>query len=117
VPLYDSNIFKGLLHLRPSTFFGVDEFPGFISKGFTDIFVPLPKRTFNLSLPQQYFPTLRKQAVFVPGYERCNSASVSNYRPTLRLTYFHLSSALATCPYTLLLYYLSAFNLSGAYVN
>jgi hypothetical protein len=37
---------------------GVYDIPGFIIKGCTDIFVPVLKHIFNLSLSHQYFPTL-----------------------------------------------------------
>jgi hypothetical protein len=45
---------------------GVDNIRGFVIKHCTDILVPALKRIFNLSLSQQYFPTLWKQEAIVP---------------------------------------------------
>jgi hypothetical protein len=59
---------------------GVD-IPGFIIKGYTDIFVPILKHIFNLSLPQQCFPTLWKKAAIVPVFKKGENTSVSSYKP------------------------------------
>jgi hypothetical protein len=48
--------------LRPSKSVGVDDIPGFIIMGVTNIFVLVLTHIFNSSLFQQYFPTLWKQA-------------------------------------------------------
>jgi hypothetical protein len=61
-PVSDSGIFKAIEHMRPSKSVGVDDISGFIVKGCTDIFVLILKHIFNLSLSQQKFPTLWKQA-------------------------------------------------------
>jgi hypothetical protein len=87
-PVSDSGVFKALKRLRPSKSTGVDDIPGFIIKGCTDIFVPLLKHIFNLSLAQQYFPTQWTQAAIVPVYKKGNSASVNNYRPISLLNNF-----------------------------
>jgi hypothetical protein len=50
-------------------------------KGCSDIFVPVLKHIFNLSLSRQYFPTLWGQAAIVPVFKKGNSASLCNYRP------------------------------------
>jgi hypothetical protein len=60
------DVSKAIKHLRPSKSVGADDIPGFIIKGCTDIFVPVLKHIFNLSIYQQYFTTLWKQAAIVP---------------------------------------------------
>jgi hypothetical protein len=54
-PVYNSDVFKAIKCLRPSTYVGGDDTPGFIIKGCTDIFVPILRHIFNLSLSQQHF--------------------------------------------------------------
>jgi hypothetical protein len=54
----DSDVIKAIQHLRPYKSVGLDEIPGFIFKGCADIFLPILKHIFNLSLSQHYFPTL-----------------------------------------------------------
>jgi hypothetical protein len=61
-----SDIIKAIKSLRPSKSVGVDDVPGFITKGCTDILVPIFKYVFNLSVSPHYFPTLWKQAANVP---------------------------------------------------
>jgi hypothetical protein len=39
----DSDVYKAIKRLRPSKSVGVDDIPGFIIKGCTDIFVPILK--------------------------------------------------------------------------
>jgi hypothetical protein len=62
----DSDIFKAITSLRPSTSIGLDDISGLIITGFSDIFVLVLKHTFNVSVSQQYFPTLWKQAALFP---------------------------------------------------
>jgi hypothetical protein len=50
----DWDILKAIKRLKPSKSVGVDDIPGFIIKGFVDIFVPVIKHTFNLRLSQPY---------------------------------------------------------------
>jgi hypothetical protein len=69
--------FKVSKRLRPSKSVGVDDIPGLIIKGCTDIIVPVLKHIFNLSLSQQYFRNLRKQAESLPVLKKGNSASVT----------------------------------------
>jgi hypothetical protein len=87
-PITDSDIFKALKRLKPSKSVGLDNIPGFIIKGCAPIFVPIFKHIFNLSLSQQYFPTLWKQAAVVPIPKKGNSASVNSYRPISILNNF-----------------------------
>jgi hypothetical protein len=84
----DSDVYKAIKRLRPSKSVGVDDIPGFIIKGCTDIFVPILKHIFNLSLSQHYFPSLWKQAAIVPVLKKGKSTSVSNYTPISLLSNF-----------------------------
>jgi hypothetical protein len=77
----DSDVIKATKRLRPSKSVGVDDILGFIIKGWTDIFVPILKHVFNLSLSQQHFLTLWKHAAIIPVLRKDKSTSVSNYRP------------------------------------
>jgi hypothetical protein len=77
----DSDVIKAIKRLRPSESVGLDDIPGFIIQGCTDIFVPILKHIFNLSVSQQYCPTLWKQAAIAPVLIKGKSTSVSNYRP------------------------------------
>jgi hypothetical protein len=62
----DSDIIKAIKRLKPSKSVRVDDIPGFIIKGCTDIFVPVLKHIFNLNLSQQYFPPYgSKQQLFL----------------------------------------------------
>jgi hypothetical protein len=80
-PVSDSDIIKAINRLKPSKSVGLDGIPGFIIRGCTDVFIPVLKHIFNLSLSQQCFPTLWKQAAIVPVLKKGKSTSVSNYRP------------------------------------
>jgi hypothetical protein len=62
--------------------------PDLFIKGCSDVFVPVLKHIFNLSLSQQYFPTLWKQAAIIPVLKKGKSTSVSNYRPITLLCNF-----------------------------
>jgi hypothetical protein len=57
----DADVRKAIRWLKPSKSAGLDGIPGFIIKGCTDIFVPLLKYIFNLSLSQQLFPSSWKK--------------------------------------------------------
>jgi hypothetical protein len=62
----DSDIINGIKRLRPSKAVGVDDILGFIIKGCTDIFVPVLKHIFNLSLSRSIFPLYgSKQQLFL----------------------------------------------------
>jgi hypothetical protein len=45
-----------------------------------DIFVPILKHIFNLSLSEHCFPTLWKQAAIITVFKEGKRTSVSNYR-------------------------------------
>lgn len=82
-----SDVIKPIKCTRPSKSVGVD-IPGLIIKDSTDIFVSVLKHIFNLSLSQQYFPTLWKEAAIVPVLKKSKRTSVSNYRPISLLNNF-----------------------------
>jgi hypothetical protein len=67
--------------LNHSKSVGLDDISGFVRKGCSGLFIPILKRMFNLSLPQQCFPVVRKEAVIVPIFETGNHAAVSKHRP------------------------------------
>jgi hypothetical protein len=81
-------MFKAIKRLGLSKSAGVDDIFGFILNGSTNIFVPVLKHIFNLSLSHWYFPTLWKPAAIVPVLKKGNSASVSNYTPIYLLNNF-----------------------------
>jgi retron-type reverse transcriptase len=60
---------------------GLDEIPNFIIKGCSDIFIPLLRHMFNLSLSTGKFPSLWKQAAVVHTFKKGNRALTVNYRP------------------------------------
>jgi hypothetical protein len=80
-PVSYSDIIKAINRLKASKSVGLDDIPRFVIKGFSDVFVPILKHIFNLSLSQQYFATFWKQAAIIPVLKKGKSTSVSNYRP------------------------------------
>jgi hypothetical protein len=82
------DICKALTRLRLSESVGLDAIPGFVVKDCSEIFVPVLKYIFNLSLSRHYFSTLWKQAAVFPVFKKGNTASVSNYRPISILNNF-----------------------------
>jgi hypothetical protein len=75
----DSDVIKAIRRLRPTKSAGLDDIPGFIIKGCTDILVPILRHIFNLSLSEHCFPTLWKQTAIIPVFKKGKSTSVSNY--------------------------------------
>jgi hypothetical protein len=53
-PIFELGICKALKRLRPSKAVGLDGIPSFVIKGCSEIFIPVLKHIFNLSLSQQY---------------------------------------------------------------
>jgi hypothetical protein len=84
----DSDISEAITLLGPYKSVGVHDITGFIIKGCTDRVVPALKRIFNLSLSQQYFPTIWKQAATVLVSKKGNRSSDSNYRRIFLLNNF-----------------------------
>jgi hypothetical protein len=62
------DIRKALRGLRPSKSVGLDGIPSFVKKGCSEIFLPVIKHIFNLTLTQHYFSTVWKQAAVVPVF-------------------------------------------------
>jgi hypothetical protein len=87
-PISELDIFKALRPLSPSGSVGLDDIPSFVMKGCSEIFVPVLKHIFNLSLTQRYFPAVWKQVAVVPVFNKGNTASVSNCRPISTLNIF-----------------------------
>jgi hypothetical protein len=75
-PVSHSDISKAINRLKPSKSVGLDGIPGFVIKGCSDVFVPVLKHIF-LSLSQQYFLTLWKQAAIIPVLKKGKSTCVS----------------------------------------
>jgi hypothetical protein len=69
-PISELDICKALRRLRPSKSVGLDDIPSFVIKGCSEIFLPVLKHIFNLSLTQNYFPTVWKQAAVVPIFKK-----------------------------------------------
>ena len=82
-----ADVHKAIKRLRPTKSVGLDGIPSFIIKGCSEIFVPILRFIFNLSLSQNTFPKLWKQAVIIPVFKKRKS-SVQNYRPMAILNNF-----------------------------
>jgi hypothetical protein len=65
--------------LRSSNSVLLDGIPSFVIKGCSEVFIPFLKFICNLSLTQQKYPALWKQAALVPAFQS-TCASVINYR-------------------------------------
>jgi hypothetical protein len=83
------DICKALRRLRSSKSVRLDDIPSFVTKGCSEIFVPVLKHIFNLILTKHYFPTVWKQAAVVPVFKKGNTASVNNYQPISILNSFY----------------------------
>jgi hypothetical protein len=55
--------------------------PAFVKMGCSEIFVPLLKIIFNLSLSQNTIPNLWKQTATVPVFKKVKTSSVGNCKP------------------------------------
>jgi hypothetical protein len=76
-----AEVSKAIKRLRPSKCVGLDGIPSFIIKGCSDVFIPLLKHIFNLSVTSATFPTLWKETAVVPVFKKGDSTNVKNYRP------------------------------------
>jgi hypothetical protein len=83
-----SDVHKAIKRLRPSKSVGIDNIPVYIVKGCSDIFIPVLKFVFNLSLSQRSFLTLWKQTAVIPVFIKGSRALVSNYMPISILNTF-----------------------------
>jgi hypothetical protein len=84
----DSDVQNAIKRLQPSKSVEPDGILSFVIKGCSEVFVPVLKFIFNLSLSQHKFPTQWKQVAAVPVFKKGNRASVSNYRPISILNNF-----------------------------
>jgi hypothetical protein len=82
------DVCKAIKRLKPSISVGLDNIPGSVIKGCSAIFIPILRHIFNLSLTQQHFPTVWKEAAIVPVFKRGNHEAGSNYRPISTLNNF-----------------------------
>jgi hypothetical protein len=64
--IYYSDVKRAISHLRSTKSVGPHEILNFAIKGCSDIFIPLLRHIFNLSLFTGNFPSLWKQAAVVP---------------------------------------------------
>jgi hypothetical protein len=64
-PISNSDVQNAIKRLRPSKSAGLDGIPSFVTKGCCEIFVPVLRFIFNLSLSQNTFPNLWKKAALV----------------------------------------------------
>jgi hypothetical protein len=79
---------RAISHLLSKKSVDPDEIPYFIIKGCSDIFIPLLRHNFNLSLPTGKFPSLWKQAAVFPIFKKGNRALVVNCGPISILNNF-----------------------------
>jgi hypothetical protein len=84
----DSDVQNATKRLRPTKSVGLDGIPSFVIKGCSEIFVPILRFIFNLSLSQNTLPKLWKQAVIVPVFKKGKTSSVRNCRPIAILNHF-----------------------------
>lgn len=81
-------IAEAIRKLKPKFSSGVDGIPSFIIKGCGDLFIPILKHIFNLSLSSGVFPSLWKKSVIVPILKSGDASVVTNYRPVSLLCGF-----------------------------
>jgi len=86
--VFDSDVRRAIRRLKSTKSVGPDDIPSFIIKGCSEIFVPVLKHIFNLSLSNGVFPSLWKEAAVVPIFKKGSSALVTNYRPISLLNNF-----------------------------
>jgi hypothetical protein len=84
-PVFNSDIRNAIKRLRPSKSVGLDGIPSFVKKGCCEILYLFLGFFFNLSLSQNIFPNLWKQADIIPFFKKGKTSSVVNYRPFLTI--------------------------------
>lgn len=82
------DIAEAIRKLKPKFSSGVDGVPGFVIKGCGQLFIPILKHIFNMSLSSGVFPSLWKKAVVVPILKGGDASVVANYRPVSLLCAF-----------------------------
>jgi hypothetical protein len=81
----DSDVRRPIRRLKSA---GPDHIPSSIIKGFSEIFVPVLKHIFNLSLASGGFPSLWKEAAVLAVFKKGSSPLVTNYRPVSFINIF-----------------------------
>lgn len=81
-------ILEAIQKVKPKRSVGADSIPSFIVKGCAELFAPLLKHVFNLSLRTGVFPSLWKNSVVVPIHKSGDTSKVENYRPVSLLCAF-----------------------------
>lgn len=79
--LTTDEIVLAISRLKPKLTTGYDGIPSFVLKGCCDIFVPVLKHLFELSLGACVFPSLWKYAIVVPVFKAGDVSDRNNYRP------------------------------------
>jgi hypothetical protein len=116
-PISDTEVCKVIKRLKRSKSVGLDDIPDFIIKDCSGIFIPILRHIFNLSLTQQYFPAVWKEAAVVPVYKRGDHAAVSNYRPNSILNIFSKVCEFSIHDHVLHYEYLIPINMASSELN
>jgi hypothetical protein len=78
--VFDSDVKRAIQCLKSTKSVGLDDILSFIIKGCSEIFVPVLKHIFNLSLSNRGFPSLWKEAAVVSIFKKGSSVLLTNYR-------------------------------------
>jgi hypothetical protein len=87
-PISNSDFHNAIKRLRPTKSVELDGIPSFVIKDCCQIFVPILKFIFSLSLSQNTFHNLWKQAAITPVLKKWKTPSVGNNRPIALLNHF-----------------------------
>jgi hypothetical protein len=79
VPVSNSDVQNAVKRLRPLKSVGLDGIPSFVINDCSEIFVPVLRFIFNLSLSQNTYPNLWKLAAIVPVLKKGENPTVGNY--------------------------------------
>jgi hypothetical protein len=79
VSVSNSDVQNAIKVLWPLKSVELDCIPKFVIKGCSEIFVPYLRPIFNLSLSQNMFPNLWKQAAIVPVFKKRNLSYVTMF--------------------------------------
>jgi hypothetical protein len=86
--VFDSDVKRAIQCLKSTKSVGPDDILSFIIKGCSEIFVPVLKHVFNLSLSNGVFPSLWKEAAVVSIFKKGSSVLLTNYRSISLLNNF-----------------------------
>jgi hypothetical protein len=86
--VFDSDVRQAIRRLKTTKSVGPDGIPSFINKACSEIFVPVLKHIFNISLSNGGFPSLWKEAAVVPIFKKGSSVLVTNYKSISLLNNF-----------------------------